>query len=89
VLANRVVRKIFGPKRNEMTGEWKRLCNEKLYDVYSSPNIIRLIKSRRMRWVRHVTRIEKREVHAGFLWRDLREGDRLEDLGEDGRTILK
>jgi hypothetical protein len=46
---NRVLRKIFGPKRDEMTGEWRKLHNEELHDLYSSPSIIRIIKTRRMR----------------------------------------
>jgi hypothetical protein len=50
VFENRVLRRIFGPKRDEATGEWRRLHNEELNDLYSSPNIIRVIKSRRMRW---------------------------------------
>jgi hypothetical protein len=51
---NRVLRRIFGPKRDEVTGEWRRLHNEELKDLYSSPNIVRVIKSRRMRWAGHV-----------------------------------
>jgi hypothetical protein len=54
VFENRVLRRIFGPKRDEVTGEWRRLHNEEFNDLYSSPNIIRVIKSRRMRWVGHV-----------------------------------
>jgi hypothetical protein len=50
VFENMVLRKIFGPKRNEVTGEWRRLHKEELNDLYSSPNIIRVIKSRRIRW---------------------------------------
>jgi hypothetical protein len=50
VFENRVLRGIFGPKRDEVTGEWRRLHNAELYDLYSSPNIIRVIKSRRIRW---------------------------------------
>jgi hypothetical protein len=53
VFENRVLRKIFGPKRDEVTGEWRRLHNEELSDLYSSPNIVRVIKSRRMRWAGH------------------------------------
>jgi hypothetical protein len=50
VFENRVLRRVFGPKRDEVTGEWVRLNNEKLNDLYSSPNIIPVIKSRKMRW---------------------------------------
>jgi hypothetical protein len=52
-----VLRRIFGPKRDEVSGEWKKLHNEVLHDLYSSPSIIRLIKSRRMRWVGHVAQM--------------------------------
>ena len=54
VFENRVLRRIFGPKRDEVTGEWRKLYNEELNDLYSSPNIVRVIKSRRMRWAGHV-----------------------------------
>jgi hypothetical protein len=57
VFENRVLRGIFGSKRDGVTGEWRRLHNEELNDLYSSPNIIRVIKSRRMRWVGHVARM--------------------------------
>jgi hypothetical protein len=50
VFENRVLRRIFGPKRDEVTGEWRKLHNEKFRDLHSSPSIIRIIKSRRMRW---------------------------------------
>jgi hypothetical protein len=57
VFENRVLRRIFGPKRDEATGEWRRLHNEELNDLYSSPNIIRVIKSRKMRSAGHVARV--------------------------------
>jgi hypothetical protein len=61
---NRVLRRIFGPKRVEVTGEWRKLHNEKLHNLYSSPNIIRQIKSRRMRWAGHAVRMgEERNVY--------------------------
>ena len=54
---NMVLRRIFGLRRDDVTGEWRRFCNEELNDYYSSPNIVRVIKSRRMRWAEHVARI--------------------------------
>jgi hypothetical protein len=64
VFENRVLRRIFGPKRNEVTGEWRKLHKKELHDLYSSPSIIRIIKSRRMRWAGHVARIgEKRNAY--------------------------
>jgi hypothetical protein len=55
-----VLRRIFGPKRDEVTGEWRRLHNKELYALYSSPYIFRVIKSRRLRWAKHVARMGKR-----------------------------
>jgi hypothetical protein len=64
VFENRVLRRIFGPKRDEVTGEWRKLHNKELHDLYSSPSIIRIIKSRRMRLAGHVARIgEKRNAY--------------------------
>jgi len=63
--------------------------NEELYVLYSSSNIIRVIKSRRIRWAGHVAPMGKVEVHTGFCWRDPRERDHLKDLDVDGRIILK
>jgi hypothetical protein len=64
VIENRVLRRIFGPKRYEVTGEWRKLHNEELLNLYSSPAIIRQVKSRRMRWAGHVARMgEERKVY--------------------------
>jgi hypothetical protein len=66
VFENRVLRKIFGPKREEITGEWKRLHYAELCDAYRSPSIIRVIKSRRMIEVRYVARIGRAELNTVF-----------------------
>jgi hypothetical protein len=64
VFEKRVLRRIFGPKRDEVTGEWRKLHNEELRDLYSSPSIIRIMKLRRMRWAEHVSRMsEKRNAY--------------------------
>jgi hypothetical protein len=63
-----VLRRVFGPKRDEVTGEWRKLHNEELNDLYSLPNIVRVVKSRRMRWAGHVARMaEGRGVHRVLL----------------------
>jgi len=60
VFENRVLRRIFGPRKDEVTRECRKLCNEELEDLYPSPNTLRVIKSRRMRWAEHVARIRAR-----------------------------
>jgi hypothetical protein len=65
VFDNRVLRRVFGPKRDEVTGEWRKLHNEELNDLYSVPNIVRVVKSRRMRWAGHVARMGGREGCTG------------------------
>jgi len=63
-MENRVLRKVFGPKRDEVTGEWRKLHSEEFSDLYSLPNIVQVVKSRRMRWAGHVARMGKgRGVH--------------------------
>jgi hypothetical protein len=65
VFEKRVLSRIFGPKRDEVTGEWRKLHNEELHDPYFSPNIVQVIKSRRMRWAGHVARMgEERGVYT-------------------------
>jgi hypothetical protein len=66
VFENRVLRRILGPKRGEVTGKWRRRHNEELNDLHSSANIVRAIKHRRMRLARHVARIGRGEVLTGF-----------------------
>jgi len=85
---NRVLSRIFRPKRDEVTKDLRKLHNEELNELYSSPNIVRVIELRRMRWAGYVARMgEKRGV--GFWWRNLRERDNLRDPGVDGRIILR
>jgi hypothetical protein len=69
VFENRVLRRIFGPKIDEVKGEWRKLHNEELNDLYSSPNIVRVIKWRRMRWAEHVARMGENRVLSRVLVR--------------------
>jgi hypothetical protein len=92
VFENRILKRIFGPKRDEVTGEWRKLHNEEHHNLYSSPDIIRQVKSRRMWWAAHVARMgEERKVYKVLVgkrplgrprrrWED---GIRM-DLGEIG-----
>jgi hypothetical protein len=64
-----------GPRRDEMIGGWRKLHNEELHNLYSSPSIIRMIKLRRMRWVGYVARMERRGMHIGFWWESQKERD--------------
>jgi hypothetical protein len=66
---------ILSPKRDEVTGDWRKLHNEELHNLYSSPNIIRMIKSRRMRWAEHVTRMGRPEMYIGYWWESQNERD--------------
>jgi hypothetical protein len=66
-----MLRRIFGPKRDGVTGEWRKLHNKKLHDLYSSPSIIRIIKSRRLRWADHVARMGRRGTRIDY-WGEAR-----------------
>jgi len=70
---NMVLRRIFGPRRDEVKGEWRRLHNEELNDLYFSPNIVRVIKSRRMRWAEHMARMGEERGCIGSWWGSRRE----------------
>ena len=76
------------PRRDEVTGEWRRLHNEELNDLYSSPNTVRVIKWRKMRWAGHVARMSEERGCIGSWWGNRREGDNWGDLGVDGWIIL-
>jgi hypothetical protein len=89
VFVNRVLKKILGPKRDEVTGEWRKLHNVEIHDLYSSPNIVLVIKSRRMRWAWHVARMgEERGVYR-VLVGNLKERAHWGNPGVDGRIILE
>jgi hypothetical protein len=88
VFENRVLR-IFGPNREQVTGEWRKRHNEELRDMYSSPNIVWGIKSGRMRWVGNVARMGRGEACIGFWWVNLRERDQWGEPGVEGRIILR
>jgi len=68
VFENTMLRRIFGPRGDEVTGEWRRLHNDELNDLYSSPNIVRVIKCRRMRWAGHVACMGEERVCIGSWW---------------------
>jgi hypothetical protein len=89
VFENRVLRGILGPKRDEVTGEWRKLHSGELHNLYSSPDTIRQIKSRRMSWAGHVAHMgEGRNVYR-FRWESWKEKDHLEDQVVDGRMGSK
>jgi hypothetical protein len=85
---NRVLRKIFGPKREE-DGSWRKLHNNELHSLYSSPNIVRVIKSRRLRWAGYVARMGEWRGLTGFWFGGPKVRDHWEDLGVGGRITLK
>jgi hypothetical protein len=85
VFDNRVLRRISGPKRDEVTGEYRKLHSEKLHNLYSSPDIIRQIKSRRMRWWGMWHAWDRKKNCTRFWWQSPKVRDHLEDQGIGGR----
>jgi hypothetical protein len=88
VFENRVLRRIFGPKREE-DESWRKLHTDELHSLYSSPNIVRVIKSRTMSWAEHVARMEEGEVFTGFWLGGPKARDHWEDLGVGGKITLR
>jgi hypothetical protein len=88
VFENRVLRRIFGPKRKD-DGSWRKLHNDEIHGLYSSPNIVRVIKSRRMRWTGHVACIGEGEMFTGLWLGGPKSRDHWEDLGVGGRITLR
>ena len=88
VFENMVLWRIFGSRRDEVTGEWRRLHNEELNDLDSSSNIVRVIKWRRMRWAGHVAHMGEERGCIGSWWGNRREREPWGDLGVDGWIIL-
>jgi hypothetical protein len=89
VFENRVLRGIFRPKVDKVTREWRKLHNEELNGLYCSPNIVRAIKQRKMRWAGHVALWGREEAYTRIWWGNLRERDHLEDPGVDRRITLR
>jgi hypothetical protein len=89
VFENRVLRRVFRPNRDEVTGERRKLHNEELSDLYPLPNIVRVVKSRIMRWAGHVARMGEGEVCTVFWLGNLRERDKWGNPGVEGRIILR
>jgi hypothetical protein len=84
-----VLRRIFGPKRAKVTGEWRKLHSKELHDLHSSPTIIRVIKSRRMRWAGHVARMGRGEDCTWFWWGNTKERVNWGDPGVNRKIILR
>jgi hypothetical protein len=85
VFENRFLRRIFGPKRDEVTGEWRKLHSEELHNLYSYPGIVRQVKTRRMRLAGHVARMGEEKKCIRFWWESPKERHHLEDQGVCGK----
>jgi hypothetical protein len=88
VFENRVLRGIFGLKRDEVTGGWRKLHDEELHNLYSSPSIIKMIRSGMIRWAGHIAHMGRRRMHIGYWWESQKEKDHQEDEDLGGWIIL-
>jgi hypothetical protein len=89
VVESRVLRRLDGSKRKEMVGDWRKFHNEELRNSKSSPNIIRVVKSRRMRWSGHIAHVRKRGMHTGFWQESQKERDHQNDRDIGVRIMFK
>jgi hypothetical protein len=89
VFGNRPLRKVFGPKNDHLIDDCNKLYNEELTKLYSSPNIILLMKSRKMGWTEHVTRMGTGELYTRFWWENLTERDHFKNIGVERRITFK
>jgi hypothetical protein len=87
VFENKVLRRIFGPKREKVVGDWGNPHNEELHNLHSSLSIIRMIKPRRIRWTGHVACMGRSGMHTRFVWENQKERDHYEDLDVGGRIL--
>jgi hypothetical protein len=88
VFGNRVPRKIYGPEREETTGDWRRLHNKELHGLYSLPNI-RVMELDRTCWKWHLLHMREKKMRMWFWWGEIKNRDHVEDTDVDGRIILK
>jgi hypothetical protein len=84
-----VLRRIFRPKRDQVTGGWREVHNEELHNFYTSPSIITIIKSKRMRWAGHIARMGTTGMHIGYWWESQKERDHWEGQDVGGWIILR
>jgi hypothetical protein len=89
VFEYRVLRRIFGPKTDEVRGGWRKLHKEELHNLCSAPSIIRMITSRTIKWAKHIAQIGRRGMHIGYGWEKQKERDHYEDQDVGGWKILK